>query len=171
MAAAIAAVEAEARLLGAEEVYVAAAPDLERSRRLVRMEGTTATGRAFALRATVAYKGIWVRMVRTIGRDGASAAARATDRFAAAVAGLPGEAGFSGLASWLVEGCRVAQPLDPLMGSTVTEPAPPAPGALVSVQAAVEIDGLPVLLGAPALVGMDGAAAALLVQPAFDDGA
>ena len=67
----IAAVEAQARTDGAEEVYVAAAPDLDRDRRLRRIEGEAALGESFALRATVAYKGTWIRLTRTFPRDGA----------------------------------------------------------------------------------------------------
>ena len=60
----IAAAEREARLLGAEEIYLAAAPDLARGARFMRIEGEAAAGKTFALRATVAYKGVWVRLVR-----------------------------------------------------------------------------------------------------------
>jgi Creatinase/Prolidase N-terminal domain len=162
----IAAVEAQAREHGAEEVYIAAAPDLARDRRLKRIEGEAAVGERFALRATVAYKGTWIRLVRTLLRDGvATPDQEAGARFAAAVAELPSERGFAGFSSWLVEGCRIAQPLEPLMGSRVTAPHPPAPRALVSVQAGFEIAGRPMLLGAPALVGGHGEAASLLVQP------
>ena len=62
----VASVEGEARRLGAEEVYVAMAPDLMRDRRLVRIEGEPALGRRFSVRASVAYKGSWVRRVATI---------------------------------------------------------------------------------------------------------
>ncbi len=161
----IAAVEGAARSLGAEEVYVAAAPDLARDRRLIRIEGGTALGESFALRATVAYKGTWVRLVRTVRRDGAVESSDGAARLAAAVAELPSARGFASLSSWLVEGCRIAQPLEPLMGSRVSEPRPPLPRALVSVQASLEIDGRPLLLGAPALVGGRGEASALLVTP------
>jgi len=44
----------------------------------------------------------------------------------------------------------------------------PAPGALVSVQASLIVDGRPVLVGAPALLGAPGEAASLLVEPRFD---
>ena len=119
------------------------------------------------MRATVAYKGAWVRATRTLVRDPARAALAdgAAERFAAAVAGLPGAAGFAGMASWLVEGCAVAQPLEPLMGSAIAAPAPPPPGALVSVQACLERDGQPILLGGPALVGGSGEASGLLAPP------
>jgi hypothetical protein len=162
----IAAVERVARGLGAEEIYIAAAPDLARDRRLRRIEGEGVPGESFALRATVAYKGTWIRLMRTFGRDGAAAAnGEAAARLAAAVADLPDAHGFASLSSWLVEGCLIAQPLAPLMGSRVDEPHPPAPRALVSVQAGFDIDGRPVLLGAPALLGERGEAAALLVAP------
>src|SRR5262245_55793846 len=161
----IAAAEGAARRLGAEEVYVAAAPDLSRDRRLIRLEGDMALGESFALRATVAYKGTWIRLVRTFRRDGAVESGDAAARLAAAVAELPSARGFALLSSWLVEGCRIAQPLEPLMGSRVNEPRPPLPRALVSVQASFEIDGRPVLAGAPALVGGRGEASALLVSP------
>ncbi len=106
----VAAAEREARTLGAEEVYIAAAPDLERDRRLRRLEGEDATlGKSFALRATVAYHGTWIRLLRSFGADEDSEAV--ASRLAAAVAELPSERGFAGFASWLVEGCRVGQPL------------------------------------------------------------
>jgi hypothetical protein len=166
LGAIIAAVEGAARGLGAEEVYVAAAPDLGRDRRLIRIEGGMALGDSFALRATVAYKGTWIRLVRTFRRDGAVASGdAAAARLAAAVAELPSARGLASLSSWLVEGCRIAQPLEPLMGWRVSEPHPPLPRALVSVQASFEIDGRPVLVGAPALIGGRGEASALLVSP------
>jgi Xaa-Pro aminopeptidase len=162
----IAAVEGAARRLGAEEIYIAAAPDLARDRRLMRIEGDAALGESFALRATVAYKGTWIRLTRTFRRDDAAVSDdAATARLAAAVAELPSARGFAALSSWLVEGCRIAQPLEPLMGSRVSEPCPPLPRALVSVQAGFEIDGRPLLIAAPALVGGRGEASSLLVTP------
>ncbi len=159
----VAAAELEARTLGAEEVYLAAAPDLARDRRLMRAEGSAALGASYAVRATVAYKGTWVRLVRSFGEPGEAAVAR----FAAAVAELPSDRGFVGTPHWLVEGCRTLQPLEPLMGSRMTTPTPPPPRALVSVQASLEENGRVVLLGAPALIGGRGEAASLLVDPMF----
>jgi hypothetical protein len=162
----IATVENEARQLGAEEIYVAAALDLERDARFKRIEGEAALGKRFALRATVAYKGAWVRLVRSIGAS--SIMQKATEQFAQAVATLPSDRGFAGFRSWLVEGCRMAQPLDALMGARIEDSISPSPGALVSIQAALAIDGHTVLLGAPALIGRPGEAASLLVDPSFD---
>ena len=162
----IAAVEAKARTDGAEEVYTAAVPDLGRDRRLRRIEGEAALGERFALRATVAYKGAWIRLTRTFPRDDAvRLQEEAAARLAAAVAKLPRADGFAGFSSWLVEGCRIAQPLEPLMGSRVATAHALAPSALVSVQADFEIEGRPLLVAAPALVGKPGEAASLLVPP------
>jgi hypothetical protein len=146
--------EATARQAGAEEIYLAAAPDLARDRRLRRIEGDVARGASCAVRASVAYKGTWVRMVRTIG-CGTAASSTALARFAAAVGGLPGTRGFADFDSWLVEGCRLAQPLEPLMGSRVAPPHAPPIGMLVSAEGCITIAGTPVLIGAPALVGGD----------------
>jgi hypothetical protein len=159
----IAAAERQARLLGAEEIYLAAAPDLAREARFIRVEGERALGKTFALRATVAYKGVWVRLVRVFCDP--KIARQAAAQFAQAVAQLPSDRGFAGFASWLVEGCRMAQPLEPLMGSALGAVSPPCPGALVSVQGAVTIDGHAVPVAAPALLGTQGEAAALLIDP------
>lgn len=168
----IAAVEGRARALAAEECYIGVAPDLARARHFVRLEGAAPLGASYAIRATVAYKGAWVRAARTVFRDErrAGIATAAAERLAASVAGLPGTQGFAGMASWLVEGCRVAQPLEPLLGARIAEPRPPAPGALVSVQACLEHDGEPVLLGGAALLGAAGEPAAFLVPPVFREG-
>jgi Creatinase/Prolidase N-terminal domain len=162
----IAVVENEARQLGAEEIYVAAAPDLERDVRFKRIEGGAVLGKRFALRATVAYKGTWIRLVRSMCDS--AIAPEAAARFAQAVALLPSDRGFAGFRSWLVEGCRMTQPLDPLLGSRLGEGHPPLPGALVSVQAALSVDGQTVPLGAPALIGQSGQASSLIADPLYD---
>jgi hypothetical protein len=156
----VAAVEEDARRNGAEEVYVAMAPDLARDLRLLRVEGEPALGRRFSVRASVAYKGSWVRRVVTVDRDGA-APDNAEAAFADAVAHLPGDCALSQFSFFVVEGRRIAQPLEALIGSSVVAPRPPVAGAVVSVQARIEADGQPVLLGAPALVGASGEAASI----------
>jgi hypothetical protein len=159
----IAAVEQHARLLGAEEIYVAAAPDLAQDVRFIRIEGEPGRGKYFALRASVAYKGTWVRLTRTFCEPGL--AEQAAARLAEAVALLPSGNGFAKFKSFVVEGCRMAQPLEPLLGSRMAFANRPAAGALVSVQAAIGIGGTTVPVGAPALIGADGAAASLLAGP------
>ena len=161
----IAGVEGTARGLGAEEIDIAAAPDLARDCRFRRIEGEAALGATFALRATVAYSGTWIRLVRTFGA--AAQMEEAMSRFAAAVAELPRDGALRGFSSWLVEGCRIAQPLEPLMGSRLEQAARMLPRSIVSVQASLTIEGRPVLLGAPALIGDASEAASLLINPAF----
>jgi hypothetical protein len=162
----IAATEGEARRLGAEEVYIAAAPDLSRDPRLRRIEGGAPLGKRFALRATVACQGTWIRLVRTFAESELLEAVQRT--LASAIASLPDAGGFSGFSSWLVEGCRIAQPLEPLMGSRILIPMPIPSRALVSVQGRLQIADQAVLVGAPALLGLPGEAASLLIQPVFD---
>ncbi|HEY5350534.1 MAG TPA: hypothetical protein VIJ64_12395 [Candidatus Lustribacter sp.] len=160
--AAVAAVDRTARSLGAEESYVAVAPDLRADRRLLRLEGPAELGAVYALRATVAYKGTWVRMIRTVVRDDSRGCVRAaTEQLAAAVAELPRLDKLRALDSWLVETARTAQPLDAVAGSAVPNARAFPAGALVSVQGSTVVDGTPVLVGAPAMAG------AFLVPPSF----
>lgn len=161
----IAAAEATARKLGAEEVYVAAAPDLDRDYRFSRIEGETARGRNFALRATVAYKGAWVRLVRSFVDPDIEQ--KASIELAAAVAQLPSDRGFTGFRTWLVEGCRTTQPLAPLLGANVSTPTPPLPGSLVAVQGVLTVDSRPIPVGAPALIGAAGESASILCSLSF----
>jgi hypothetical protein len=94
------------------------------------------------------------------------AAARTEDAaalFAQAVSRLPSDRDLAQLASFVVEGCRLSQPLETLMGSRVTEPRAPLPGAVVSVQACIIGEGPPTLLGAPVLLGAPGTAASAFV--------
>ena len=165
LAAMIAAADREARSLGAEEVYVAAAPDLARDQRLAAWKRNAPRRNLRAARHR-AYRGTWIRLVRTFApADRVDEAARI---LAAAAARLPDAGGFAGFTSWLVEGCRIAQPLEPLAGMRVNARDGLPPGALVSVQGRLELDGGSVLVGAPALIGAPGEAASLLLHPSFD---
>jgi hypothetical protein len=165
---AVAAVDLAARKAGAEESYVAIAPDLRADTRLLRLEGPATLGDVFALRATVAYKGTWVRMIRTLVRNDTHGVVKAgADKLAAAVAALPKLDVLGAMDTWLVETARAAQPLDAVAGSAVPHAEAFAPGALVSVQASAVIDGTPILVGSPALAGHNGTAGSFLVAPTF----
>jgi hypothetical protein len=160
--AAVAAVDLAARSLGAEESYVAVAPDLRADRRLLRLEGPATLGEVYALRATLAYKGTWVRMIRTVVRnDSGGIVAAATAQLAAAIAELPKLNTLRTLDWWLIETARAAQPLDAVAGSAVPSAEAFTAGSLVSVQASIDIGGTPVLAGAPAMAGT------FLVAPTF----
>jgi Xaa-Pro aminopeptidase len=87
-------VEEHARLAGAEEAYIAVAADLASDRRLIRATPARPLAETFALRASIAYKGSWVRRTRTFARDPArrAAVARADDWFKAAAGAIePGK--------------------------------------------------------------------------------
>ena len=160
--AAVAAVDLAARSLGAEESYVAIAPDLRADRRLLRLEGPAKLADVYALRATVAYKGTWVRMIRTVVRNDTRGIVRtASGQLAAAITALPQLDKLRAMDWWLVETARAAQPLDAVAGSAVPQAQDFPAGALVSVQASTVIDGTPVLIGAPAMAG------AFIVAPSF----
>ncbi|MBL0936891.1 MAG: aminopeptidase P family N-terminal domain-containing protein [Rhizobiaceae bacterium] len=117
--------ERAVRLAGAEECYVAIAPDLRRESRLARIDGREALGDLFAARVSVAYNGVWTRRTETLahsgGRDGAAAARFA--EFADRLAGLDpsidlgariaAEAGRSDMAveDWSIEAPFATRPL------------------------------------------------------------
>ena len=65
--------ERSVRLAGAEECYVAVAPDLAAGDRFARVDGRTALGGAFAVRLSVAHNGVWIRRTRSFARDRALA--------------------------------------------------------------------------------------------------
>jgi hypothetical protein len=76
-------VEKHARLAGAEEAYIAVAADLDRDPCMRRVCGPLPLAARFALRASVAYKGSWVRRIRSYAQDaaGQETIARADDWF------------------------------------------------------------------------------------------
>jgi hypothetical protein len=166
----VAAIEGEARRQGAEEVFVALAPDVAAGRRFVRLEGTAALATTFAVRLSLAYKGTWVRMLRTLSRDAMLVhdIAAASTRFAAAIAVLPRTDLLQQFADYLVEGCRTTTPLEPLTGSMLEDKQAIAPGSVVSVQATMQTNGRAIPVGAPVLVGRSGEPSSALVAPHFD---
>jgi Xaa-Pro aminopeptidase len=167
----VAVIDGEARRLGAEEVFVAIAADLRTSRRLVRLEGTAALAELFAARISLAYKGTWVRMVRTFARDVVLAddVAAAVKAFAAAVARLPQTGALEGFASFLVENSRTTTPLEPLIGTMLDTKYAVEPGTIVTVQAVVETNGRAIMVGAPILIGERAEPSSALVVPDFDN--
>jgi hypothetical protein len=150
-------VEQHARLAGAEEIYVALAPDLASDRRLNRISRPTPLAGRFAVRASLAYKGSWVRRTRTFTRDGAVADADAW--FAGAVRGI--EAGtpiatqlaasvkaLSGatLKSLMVESCLGSYPLAQINDV-------PMDGSYFVLTAELMLETGPWIASAPVFVG------------------
>jgi hypothetical protein len=152
-------VEKSARLGGAEEAYIAVAPDLDADLRMIRVAGTMPLAGRFAVRASVAYKGAWVRRTRSFARDAAARRAYAdADAWLARVATsiaagkpldvqlkdglreLPG----ASLRHGMAESC---------IGSYPLEAVPDAiPGSFLVLTASLTLDGIPWLGTAPAFV-------------------
>jgi hypothetical protein len=80
------AVELSVRNAGAEECYVATAPDLASDVRLSRVKGGVPLGTIFAVRCSVAYGGTWIRRTETLASSGADATLSAIARGADALA-------------------------------------------------------------------------------------
>lgn len=154
-------VEKHARLGGAEEAYIAVASDLDADRRLIRVSSTLPLATRFAVRASVAYKGAWVRRVRSFARDDATRGAYAeADAWIAGVAssiepGKPLEAQLAArvkslpgasLRTVMAESCIGSYPL-----AVVTDA--PRAGAFLVLTVELSLDGIPWLGAAPAFVG------------------
>jgi hypothetical protein len=128
--AVVAAAELAARLAGAEEILIALAPDAAADPRLRRIEGATPLASVFALQATVAYKGTWIRLARTYGPDPTGERAQAdawfTQSLARASAGespaallqeLPQRLPGAALDAWRLEAATRGLPLSVIDGS------------------------------------------------------
>ncbi len=147
----IAAIEGAARLAACEEIIVNVAPDLALDARLARIEGDAALGERFAVRASVAYKGAWVRLTRTIDRAGGDGARRQAD---AALALVAPRAGAASAAAAAQNGVRlVAATAETQIGSAPLSVVGTLPaGAVATVTLEFAERGGPWLAGAPVLV-------------------
>jgi hypothetical protein len=159
-------VEQHARLAGAEEAYIAIAADLDADRRLLRIAKPTPLGLRFAVRASIAYKGAWVRCIRSFARDeaGCSAVSRAEAWFAETCAAIDSAKPLSAqvdaytaalpdasLDNWMAEACVGSYPLQVV--ATSGNPAPQTPGDVLVLTLALTVDGVPWLGAAPIFSG------------------
>jgi hypothetical protein len=148
-------IEQSARLAGAEEAYIAVAPDLAADRRLNRTSQPTPLAERFAVRASIAYKGCWVRRSRTFATDSANADAwldrvadsieagkTVAEQVAANVKALPN----AKLAKYTVESCTGSYPLSALASA-------PASGQFLVLTVELTIDGAPWLGARPLIAG------------------
>jgi hypothetical protein len=161
-------VEKHARLAAAEEAYIAIAPDFDADRRLTRVSGPVPLAERFAVRASIAYKGAWVRRTRTFARDGTGSAiatragawldqvARAitADRplaaqLAAQVETLPGAV----LKSFLAESSIGSYPLEVVVSSRAFDKEAPGAGSFVVLTVELALHDVPWLGAAPVFVG------------------
>lgn len=173
----ISAAEGSARLAGAEEVLIRVAPDLARTARLDRIEGQAALGARYAVQVSVAYKGHWVRVARSIAGSGiapdgwSEAAARFGEALTGLVPGKPagpaiaaaagGIAGAS-VAGWTLEGCVGTRPLSLLDGidHPGSAPAEPRTGSVRVLSLRLDLADGPWLAAAPVAIGATANAAA-----------
>jgi hypothetical protein len=150
-------VEQNARLAGAEEAYIAVAPDLDADTRLNRTSQPTPLAERFAVRASISYKGCWVRRIRTFVKDSAAAQADVwLDAVARSVAPdkplsaqladkvkeLPG----GSLQSWMAESNTGSYPLSAVTSS-------PASGQFLVLTVELTLNGAPWIGAAPLIVG------------------
>jgi len=154
--------EKQARLHGAEEAYIAVAPNLAGDRRMIRVSGPLPLADRFALRATVAYKGSWVRRTRTFAKDAAAqkAVARTDAWFETVSASIaPGRpigahlaaqmpAGAT-LTDWMAESPIGSYPLEAVASARAPGRDDLPDGGFAVLTVALEIGGTPWLGAAP----------------------
>jgi hypothetical protein len=157
-----AAIESAARLEAAEEVIVHVAPDLVRDARLIRIEGDRPLGPRFAVRVSTAYKGAWVRIVRSYDRvrSNEGPASEAASQLAAACAGMVAGARVTELAG------ANALTAEAQVGSAPLSQIRALPGgAVVSFAATLAAAGGNWIAGEPVLVPHSPGAAAEPLVP------
>jgi hypothetical protein len=159
-------IEQHARRAGAEEVYIAVAPDLAADRRLNRTSQPTPLAASFAVRASIAYKGCWVRRTRTFAKDASTAKADAwfdqavrsigagravREQLAEKIKALPG----ASLAGWFLETCRGSDPLMAIAAMRAGGLDVPHAGQFLVLTIELTIDGRPWLGAAPLIAGRE----------------
>src|SRR4051812_8437662 len=155
-------IEQHARLAGAEETYIAVAPDLAADRRLNRTSQPTPLQDRFAVRASIAYKGCWVRRTRTFAKDATKADAwfdgvvrsieagnPIASQLAAKLKDLPGAT----LTSWMGESCTGSYPLSAVASSRLPAKDAPVNGQFLVLTVELMLDGAPWIGAAPLVVG------------------
>lgn len=157
-------IEQHARLAGAEEAYIAVASDLAADRRLNRTSQPTPLADRFAVRASIAYKGAWVRRTRTFAKDGS--AAKADAWFAGLTASLESgkpiaaqidvglkELPGATLTGWTAESCTGSYPLSAIASSRGVANAVPVNGQYLVLTVELSLSGAPWIGAAPLIAG------------------
>jgi hypothetical protein len=153
-------IEQHARLAGAEETYIAVAPDLAADRRLNRTSQPTPLKDRFAVRASIAYKGCWVRRTRTFAKDSAKADAwfdglsieagkPIASQLADRLKSLPGAT----ITSWMAESCTGSYPLSAIASSRAPAKDAPVNGQFLVLTVELTLEGAPWIGAAPLIVG------------------
>jgi Creatinase/Prolidase N-terminal domain len=156
-------VEKQARLQGAEEAYIGVAADLAADPRMIRVSGPLPLANRFALRASIAYKGSWVRRTRTFARDaaGRAAVARADAWFETLVSSIApgsisgqitariGELPGASINNWMAESPVGSYPLQAIASSRAPERDGVAAGGFFVLTLELVVEGMPWLGAAP----------------------
>jgi hypothetical protein len=155
-------IEQNARLAGAEEAYIAVAPDLVADRRLNRTSQPTPLAARFAVRASIAYKGNWVRRIRTFASDAAPIDAwldktvhaiepgrPIAEQIANRVKEVPGAA----LIGWMAESCIGTYPLTAIASSRGPAGATLAAGQFAVLTIELSVGSAPWIGAAPVVIG------------------
>jgi hypothetical protein len=156
-------VEKRARLQSAEEAYIAVAADLAADRRMIRVSGPLPLADRFALRASIAYKGSWVRRTRTFARHAAGCAtvARADAWFenlmssitpgsiGAQITARIGELPGAVVTSWMAESPIGSYPLQAIASSGARDQDGVAAGGFFVLSVELVVEGMPWLGAAP----------------------
>jgi hypothetical protein len=160
-------VEKAARLQGAEEAYIAVAADLAAEARMIRVSGPLRLADRFALRASIAYKGSWVRRTKSFARDvaGCASLGRADTWFesltASIVAGRSigkqiaariGELPGATVKAWMAESPVGSYPLQAVASSRAPDPDGVPDGGFMVLTIELALDGTRWLGAAPVLV-------------------
>jgi creatinase/prolidase-like protein len=159
-------VEKHARLNGAEEAYIAVAPDLAADRRLNRTSQPVPLKDRFAVRASIAYKGCWVRRTRTFAKDGSAASPdawlgsvarslEAGNPIAAQITARAKELRGATLANWMAESCAGSYPLTAIACSRTPARDTPLDGQFLVLTLELTIDGAPWIGAMPLIAGRE----------------
>ena len=157
-------IEKHARLAGAEEIYVTIAPDLSSDARFLRISKPTQLADRFAVRASVAYKGSWVRRTRTFTKDGT--ATKMDEWFSGVVHSLEAGKSISSqltgkikalsraeMTAWMAEGCIGSYPLSVIASSRAPGEDTLTNGQYAVLTVELAIDGAPWIGTAPMVAG------------------
>ena len=171
----LSALEASARLGGAEEVIPRLAPDLRADATLRRFESDAPLGERFAVELSVAYKATWVRVARCFCNGAPPQSWRRAAEWFSRTAGClnetnlaPDLATASGappgrLAAWTVETCLGSPPLSVAACNQASARAALPAGSLATLSLRLVLDDGPWLGAGPLILGARGQPARRLI--------
>jgi hypothetical protein len=156
-------IEKHIRLAGAEEAYVALAPDLAADKRLNRVSRSARLTDRFAVRTSVAYKGSWIRRTRTYAKNrsvidadawfkeligGMQIGQSLAEQISTHLSALRG----AKLENWLAESCIGSYPLSPIASSDAAG-RDAAAGRFVVLTVALSLEQGPWIAASPFIAG------------------